>query len=68
MAIVSTRYKVSISPAYRIVWRLEQPEDDVVEPKLPHVVVADLSSPDAEHAVKGDEDAEEVCDLEHAFG
>lgn len=50
-----------------IVWSLEQSEEDVVDPEIPHVVVSDLVSPQAEHAIEGDEDAEGIGNDEHVL-
>jgi hypothetical protein len=52
---------------YCIVGCLEEVENDVVKPELPHVVILDLVRPDAEHTIERNEHAEEVGHLEHTF-
>ena len=50
-----------------VIWRLKETKEDVVDPKVIDFVIADTVCPEAEHAIEGNEDAEEVGHHEHAL-
>ena len=52
---------------YRIVRSLEKPENDVVYPKIPEMMIADRICPDSDHAIPWNQDREDIGDHEHCL-